>query len=74
MMVNVATAFGMIIPPPTPVSARTATKESYVVQNALPIEQTTMMVPPRRTSRWWPYIAPSRPLMRTNALCVSLSR
>lgn len=73
MMVSVATALGISIPPPTPVSARTATKESYVGQKALAMENRMIMAPPRKISLWCPYMAPSRPLMRTKALCVSLN-
>lgn len=72
MMVRVATALGISIPPPTPVRARTATKESYVGQKAFAMEKTIMMAPPSSIRFWCPYMAPSRPLIKTKALCVSL--
>lgn len=72
MMVKVATALGISIPPPTPVRARTATKELYVGQKALAMEKRIIMVPPSNIRFWCPYMAPSRPLIRTKALCVSL--
>ena len=51
-MVRVATALGIKIPPPTPVRARMATNELYVVQNAFATEKMTMTTPPRSNSFW----------------------
>lgn len=50
MIVRAATAFGIRIPPPMPVRARTAMKEAYVVQNALQREKTMKIAPPRSRS------------------------
>lgn len=72
IMVSVATALGMMIPPPIPVRARAATNELYVVQNAFIREKMATITTPSKSNFWWPYTAPSRPLMRTNVLCVSL--
>lgn len=72
MVVMVATAFGMNIPAPMPVRARTATKESYVRQKALPKLEMAKSRVPMRMRRWWPKMAPRRPVMRTKAPCVSL--
>lgn len=72
MIVRVATAFGIRMPPPTPVKARITMKETYVLQKALQSEKTTRMAPPNINSLWWPYTAPSRPLIKTKEPWVSL--
>jgi hypothetical protein len=72
MVVMMETALGMKTPPPTPVSARMAMNESYVLVKALINENSVKIAQPRRLSCLWPNMAPRRPVTRTKAPCVSL--
>lgn len=54
MVVIIETALGIKTPPPTPVKARMAMKESYVLVKALMREKRVKIAQPRRVSWEWP--------------------
>jgi hypothetical protein len=51
MVVIVATAFGIKMPPPIPVKARTAMNDSYVGQKPFNNENSVKIADPINTSR-----------------------
>lgn len=54
MTVMMATAFGIKIPPPTPVNALAATNAIWLSQKAFTREKSVKMAPPIRSVVWWP--------------------
>lgn len=67
-----AIAFGRMRPAPIPVNPRAILKDTMSLQNAFMSDHTVHHTPPNSRTRLWPYIAPSRPLIRTKLPCVNL--
>jgi hypothetical protein len=69
----IATIFGITNAAPMPVNALAMAKVMRLsVQKPLITDQTIHHAPPTSRTFLWPYTAPMRPLMRTNAPWVSL--